>query len=121
MPSAEIGAFLRGVSVERLASLKAHWRVSMQSILMRAGHLGAISDSQQRRLWATMNALGFSRAEPVEIPPEVPTLMKELVEYHVNDLKYSLQDVAGAVRAEFDEFSRTYLSDGKPEKLRRVK
>lgn len=114
MPGEDLRAFLRGLSLQRLATLKAHWRTSMRALLYRAGELGEVSEGQKKRLWATMSSLGYTKKEPVEVPPEEPTLVKELAAFHMDRLGYSLAELSKAMSADEDEFSRTYMGTAAP-------
>lgn len=84
MPSAEIRGYLTRPTLETLASLKAHWKVSIQSLIMKAESLGQITPKQKSRLMISLSSLGWRTNEPVEIPREAPTLISELFEYIVN-------------------------------------
>ena len=121
MPRDEIRPFLRGLTIERLAQLKSHWRTSMQSILKRASDLGAINENQYAKLWSIIGAMGFRRSEPVSVPIEEPSLAKSLVNFHMTRLGYSAKEMAEMVRAEEDEFTRTYLGAAANRGLRVVK
>jgi Zn-dependent peptidase ImmA (M78 family)/DNA-binding XRE family transcriptional regulator len=111
MPAAEIGPFLSSVTIDRLANLKRHWRTSMQSILVRAGDLDRISDSQRNRMWGAMGALGFRKEEPYRIEAEQPSLVKELVAFHLTELGYAPGDLCAAVRMDRAEFDRVFLRE----------
>jgi Zn-dependent peptidase ImmA (M78 family)/DNA-binding XRE family transcriptional regulator len=109
MPRDEIRPFLRGLTVEKLAHLKAHWRTSMASLLRRAGDLEAISESQSAKLWSVMSHLGFKRSEPVDVPQEEPTLARNLVAFHMKRLGYSAKEMSLMLPWSEEEFARTYL------------
>ena len=96
MPSADIGSSLAPVSLARLAVLKPYWKVSMQALLMRASQLGKISEHHKRIMWAQFSKAGYRLSEPSEvaIPREEPRLLDEVLNLHINNLKYSLQDLA---------------------------
>lgn len=88
-PAEEIRGYLGSLDLKKLAALKAHWRVSMQMLIMHAAALGRISERQKRSLFATMNKHGYRTIEPVEIPSETPTLFTELIDYHAQELQVS--------------------------------
>ncbi len=66
LPPLELKEELRGrrVTLELLASLKKEWRVSMQSLLMAAQDLGAVTDNQARYLWQQISKRGWRIREP---------------------------------------------------------
>lgn len=119
MPQAAIRPFLHRLTIDRLASLKAHWRVSMAALLQRAKTLETIGESQREKLWRLYNHLGYARAEPVEVPPEPPTLLRDLVRFHMDRLDYSVPDLAATLSAQADEIYNAYLAE--PGRLRVVR
>lgn len=121
MPRDDIKPFLSGLSLERMAQLKMHWRASMQSILVRAADLGAITEAQSQRLWKQVNYMGLKRAEPVEIPREMPTMAKNLVGFHMKRLGYSAQEMSRMLPWNEEEFTRTYLGTAPRPVLRVVR
>lgn len=89
MPEREIRPYLSGLTLARLAQLKPYWRVSMQALLKRAGDLHVISKTESSRLWKQLSAAGFRRAEPVQIPPETPAALRQILRVHSERLGLS--------------------------------
>ncbi len=110
MPSEIIRPQLSGLTIDKLAQLKLHWKVSMQSILMKANTLKAISERQYRYLWTQMGRLGYKLNEPFEysIPLEKPTLLSEIITTHLNELDYGVDEMASFLRLTEDEFRSLY-------------
>ena len=96
MPAAEIRTHLRDIRLEKLATLKTYWKVSMSALLMRSVNLGLISNQSKNYLWMKMSKYGWRTKEPVDIPPEKATLFYEIIRVHKDDLKYSDQDLTKA-------------------------
>jgi Zn-dependent peptidase ImmA (M78 family) len=96
MPEDEISPMLRPLSFDRLARLKLYWEVSIAALVKRAEGLGLISGSTSRYYWAKMTQMGYRDCEPYdkELPAESPTLIPEIIETYLNDLKYSEQELA---------------------------
>lgn len=111
MPRADIGAQLHELSIERLAQLKLHWRVSMASLLVRAKNLERLSERRSTMLWKKFSALGYRTREPVEISREEPELVKELVRVHIEDLDYTADDLASSLDLFSDELRECYLGE----------
>ena len=87
MPEKDIRGHLSGaLSLRRLADLKPVWGVSMAALLMRASSLGNITKRKYQYLWTQMSKFGYRRREPIELEPEVPSLLSELIETHVVEL-----------------------------------
>lgn len=111
MPGEEIAPELNDVDVPKLASLKRHYKVSMTGILTNGIHSGAISEWKQRRLWVELAKRGITRrSEPLEelVPVEQPSLMDELIDFHLNDLDYSIEGLASVLGLHLTEFVQLY-------------
>lgn len=118
MPAKEIATDLGGLTLERAAGLKAYWRTSMQSIVRRALELKKIPQSRYQRLCTQIGAAGYRTNEPLPIEPEQPTLLRQLVELHLNEHGYSLDELARlSVIRTVQEFCSIYIPDG-PRRMR---
>jgi Zn-dependent peptidase ImmA (M78 family)/DNA-binding XRE family transcriptional regulator len=120
MPSKEIKAHLQNPTLKKLATLKPYWRVSIQSLMEKAYSLGQISERQRRYLWMQMGKYGYRLKEPFPIEQEEPTLVSELIRFHLEYLKYSEKQLAQSLRLNEVDFQRQYLGVTKPP-LRLVK
>lgn len=109
MPAADVrGSFRSSLRIEDLAQLKMVWRVSMQSLLMRAKALGRITESHSKRLWQQLSARGYRLSEPVALAHETPTLLSEILSVHRDELGYSDADLARALSLKLTEFQCMY-------------
>jgi len=122
MPQQDIRHELTRVSIEKLASLKMRWKVSMQALLMRATKLNKISERNRRHLWMQMGKAGYRTHEPINIPVEKPSLFKEIIDIHLDELHYSIEELCDVICVHEDEFADIY-STKKEEKnsLRLIK
>jgi Zn-dependent peptidase ImmA (M78 family)/transcriptional regulator with XRE-family HTH domain len=78
MPADDILQFLpRGRVVwDELEQLKRVWGVSLQALLVRARHLGTISERSYQQAFRRLSREGWRRNEPVDLgPPEEPQLL----------------------------------------------
>ena len=97
MPRREIKASLYGLNMAKLQDLKRQWKVSMQALIERAFELQTINDYQRRLFYLNLNKRGHSRIhEPLENAYEIerPTLLKKLIDTHLEGLDYSHDDLA---------------------------
>lgn len=109
MPEDEIGLDLDGVAtLDRLAALKPHWRVSMAALLYRAKQLNGISDSRYRYLWMKMGPYRQREPAGADIAPDKPGTLQELFEYHSKELGYSVDQVAELLRADIEDLRAWY-------------
>ncbi|GAA4984122.1 ImmA/IrrE family metallo-endopeptidase [Streptomyces hyderabadensis] len=97
MPAAEIAKDLGGIDVRRAAALKPYWRVPMQSLIIRAEHLGIISSPRSRSLHAYMNKAGYLVSEPAPLQREEPQVYREMLRIHVEEHDYSIRELSHVV------------------------
>ena len=106
MPAREIRPYLSGrLTIQRLASLKPVWRVSMQALLYRARTTGTITANQSQYLWRQISALGYRRSEPPELdfPAEEPGILPDLIRVHIEDLGYEIEDLCSVLHVFEDD------------------
>jgi Zn-dependent peptidase ImmA (M78 family)/transcriptional regulator with XRE-family HTH domain len=98
------------LTLERLAQLKAKWRVSMQFILYQAKDIGVIKDYQAQYLWKQLSRHGWRTREPIEtdFAYETPVIFPHIVSLHVNDLGYDLSDFESLFHMEGNELRKLY-------------
>ena len=120
MPESDVRPYLSGVSLPKLASLKPYWRVSMAALLKRAGDLGTVTKADATALWMKMSRAGYRRTEPIEIPPEHPSLLDEIVRVHRDRLGMSLRELDVILYAR-DDRNRALLPAVEKQALRLVR
>lgn len=111
MPRRDIRPYLLDkVTLQKLAALKPIWRVSMASLLMRCQSIGVISESQAQYLWRQMSAMGYRRAEPesIAVAREPARVLLEILNLHLDDLGYSIDDLAKTLHIYSQEFCALY-------------
>jgi Zn-dependent peptidase ImmA (M78 family) len=86
------------LTLTALASLKARWGVSMQTLVTRARDVGIITESQRRYLFQQISARGWRKKEPVAVPLETPRLLRKLAET-LHGLEFEPAQVASHVGA----------------------
>jgi Zn-dependent peptidase ImmA (M78 family)/DNA-binding XRE family transcriptional regulator len=122
MPRRDIRPYLLDrISIEKLASLKPIWRVSMGALLMRSQSIGAISDAQSQYLWRQMSMMGYRRAEPeaVAVQRERARVLSEIVDLHLRDLGYSIAELSSALHIHPTELCSTYSVKSEEDKQAR--
>lgn len=117
LPLNDVQSQLGKLTLDKLADLKMYWRVSMQAILVKAGKNNLITQNQYEYLWKQMSAAGYRKKEPVEIPKEKPTLFKELITTHLDELKYSSDELSKLLQ--FKKVEDWYLNKGSKLKILR--
>jgi Zn-dependent peptidase ImmA (M78 family)/transcriptional regulator with XRE-family HTH domain len=97
MPERDIRPHLSYIDIPKLAGMKPYWRVAMAALIYRAADLKTIDERRKSYLWFRMGQAGYRMHEPVELAPEEPTLLKELLEIHEHSLGYGKQEIDSAV------------------------
>lgn len=109
LPSNEIKPYLNKLTLEKLADLKRYWKVSMAGILYKAASMGMVTVNQSKYLWQQMAAKGYKKVEPVEIEPDRPTLLREIIETHTEDMGYEKSELAKILYISEEELDVNYL------------
>ena len=121
LPAGELKPLLqaRKIDLPLLASLKPEWKVSMQSIIMRAKSLGLLTRHQEEYLWKQMSARKWRLREPVELDfaHENPSVISNLVKIFRDHLGYSAEELSKLLHIPEAEFSKLYPS-GEPDRNR---
>jgi len=113
LPEREIKMELRApVTLQSLAELKPRWRVSMQALAKRAMDLEIIPERRAKHLFVQMSKLGWRRqnGEPIILPPEIPSLIREVIEFHQEKNGYTITDLARVAHLTEEEFKRQYVA-----------
>jgi Zn-dependent peptidase ImmA (M78 family)/DNA-binding XRE family transcriptional regulator len=115
MPEKDVAHQLSRLTLPKLAMLKQEWRVSMGALIEQAYRIGNISKSQRSRLIIQLRSDTHSYREPIEadIPMEKPSLLDELIQAHLTDLRYSVEDLSTLMNELESEFVAKYLPRSK--------
>jgi Zn-dependent peptidase ImmA (M78 family)/transcriptional regulator with XRE-family HTH domain len=97
------------VDLPKLAALKRVWKVSMASLVFAADRAGKLTTSQKNYIWQQFSMAGIRTSEPPELdfPSEQPTIVASLLRIHIENLGYSIAEVAKILtmtEAELPEF-----------------
>ena len=82
LPADSFGSDVWSCTLEEFLALKPKWRVAVSAMILRASHLGLISEDKQRRLWQQYSRRRWKKGEPfdAEWTPEQPVLLRRSVE-----------------------------------------
>jgi len=115
VPSAQLRPDLIGgrVTLERLVALKQYWRVSVASLLFRAGAAKLITANQSGYLWRQLSARGWRKTEPQEtqFPRESTRLFDQILALHRDELNYSSADFGAMLHITEEEVHALYGID----------
>jgi Zn-dependent peptidase ImmA (M78 family)/transcriptional regulator with XRE-family HTH domain len=119
MPIRDIGPHFKDPlfpSIEKLAALKRIYNVAMFAVLVHSKKTGRITDDQYRTCITRMGSVGITRLqEPPELnlPPEVPTLLSEIVEFHAQELRYTADQLSDLISLNVPMFLDRYQFTGR--------
>lgn len=117
LPANEIRPQLRRFDLRQLSNLKLYWKVSMAALAVRADRLKLITPYQSKMFWIEMSKLGYRKREPNEPPKEHPSLLRQMIAYHVKKLGYSVPELAKLLHVTLNEFQEMYRDEilGEPQ------
>ncbi|UES55811.1 ImmA/IrrE family metallo-endopeptidase [Roseibium aggregatum] len=107
MPSAEIKPYLAGAKLSNMGRVKAYWKVSIKSLIKRTHDLKLITPSQYKYMNIQYNKV-FREGEPVAIDMEQPTRLRQIIDFHKNELGYSTEDLAQLLAFRPQDVERVY-------------
>ena len=112
VPERELRRDLIGgrITLERLARLKAKWRVSMQFLLYHATQIDCLSYYQSQYLWKQISLKGWKTREPADtdFPPEKPSLFMRILNLHSEQLGYGMPEFCELLRMESNDLRYLY-------------
>lgn len=119
MPADEIRSSLENLTLQKLADLKLFWKCSMASIIHRAKDLHKITDNQERYLYSQLAKYGYRTKEPIDLDPpeEKPKLMKDLIDFHLSELKYTKQQLCNVLAMHEEQLESNYFNKDRRLKL----
>lgn len=107
-----VSATGRWIDLAFLAELKMYWKVSMQAIIERLKTLEIIDEKRHKSLYVQISRAGYRKNEPpCGVYRETPSLVKELIDTYINDLGYTIEDLANLFHLSIPEFQRIYMRD----------
>jgi Zn-dependent peptidase ImmA (M78 family) len=108
MPAVEIRPYLANIKLSALSRVKSYWKVSIKALIKRARDLKLMTDNQYR--WLNVQyAKSFGAGEPIPIDVEKPSLLRSMVEYHLRELHYTIQELAAFLSVNKDDLERAYV------------
>lgn len=123
-PAEEIAPQLAGLSLRdfpRLLMLKAQWGMSVAALIRRAKDLDLITDRTYRSFQIKLSELGWRTNEPGDVPVETPQTLDRVMQLHVDEHEYNLDELAICARMLPEKFTRRYQPPGvEPERPLRL-
>ncbi|MBF0304443.1 MAG: XRE family transcriptional regulator [Alphaproteobacteria bacterium] len=122
MPSKEIAHDFYDLSLKKFMELKLYWGTSMQALIYKAWQVGRLDDRMFKYYNVEMSKRGFRKREPVEAShlAESPATIKWIMEAHVGDLGYTINDLSDIFGLEEDELREMFPVDRPKPRLRLI-
>ena len=83
----------------------------MAALAVRADRLKLITPYQSKMFWIEMGKLGYRKREPNEPPKEHPSLLRQMIAFHIKKLGYSASDLAKLLHLKVGELQEMYRSE----------
>jgi Zn-dependent peptidase ImmA (M78 family)/transcriptional regulator with XRE-family HTH domain len=110
MPAREIRPYLLKPSIGALARVKGYWKVSIKSLIVQAYRLKLITPNQYTGLNVNYSKAGYARhGEPFPIPVEKPSTLPNIIRHHLENLRYSIEDLAVLLMLSSEEVVEAYI------------
>lgn len=95
MPRKQIKASLYRLNMAKLVDLKQEWKVSMAALVYHAHRLETISPTQYKYLNINLRKRwGIHEPLEEEMPEEKPSLLREVVDAHLTELRYTMLELS---------------------------
>lgn len=120
VPAKNVQQDLVKLNIGKLADLKRYWRVSMQSLLVKAKRLGCITQDQYEYLWKQMGIAGYRVKEPVETKKESATLLQEILSTYFEEFAYTKQEMELVLNFTSERIEEWYYNK-KPNRLKVIR
>ena len=117
MPAKDIKNSLRNLNWNKLGDLKRYWKVSMRSLVRRAKDLSLLDSQEYRNFQINISRKGMNKSEPIPLPEEKTYVLQQIIKLHLEELEYSLEELARAVNLDVEEFQDRFV-DQKVTKLK---
>jgi Zn-dependent peptidase ImmA (M78 family)/DNA-binding XRE family transcriptional regulator len=109
MPAEEIRPQLSNLDLQKLADLKRQWKVSMAAILTWAQKLGLVPPQRARSLWKAMAPYRMQEPANLNFTVEKPKILQEIIDTHLNDMGYGIDELATLIRLHTQEFKERFM------------
>ena len=110
MPAQDIRPYLAEAKISSFARVKAFWKVPIRDLITRSYDLKLITDYQHKTLIGQYNKT-CKDEEPVAVPVETPYRLQAIVRHHLDNLGYTIADLAQLLCVKEDYVQQAYLGD----------
>ncbi|MGE0094502.1 MAG: helix-turn-helix domain-containing protein [Alphaproteobacteria bacterium] len=108
MPAKEVRPYIAYPSLGKLGRAKSFWKVSIKALIVQAYRQKLITPSQYTGLNVNYSKAGYARGEPFPIEIEKASTLSQAVRFHLETLRYSIEEVAALLMISPHEFQALY-------------
>lgn len=109
MPEDDIKPMLYNLKMSTLGELKRKWNVSMRALIRRARDLHTISQETYRYFQMDFSRKRYNKSEPIPLPSEMPSLIKNTIAIYKNELNYNDSDVAKVMKISKEDYMEWFM------------
>ena len=110
MPEQDIADDLESITIKKAASvLKPYWKVAISALIRRARDLKIIDSDKYVQFCKQLSYYGYRKHEPVDIPLETPTVLKDMIGIYLSDYNYGAAELGNLLLLHSDEVTEEYI------------
>ncbi len=110
LPRMQCKMDLLGLRFNDLPYKKQYWKVSKQALIMRAHQLGCITDAIKQKYFMNLSYAGERKQELGYVDIDQPKIVKMMVELHLTELDYTLEDLSDMLGYKPKDINRIFLN-----------
>ena len=117
MPANECRVDFFNLKMKDLALKKAYWKVSKQSIIVRAKQLGCISSKTESYFFITLGRMGERKVESVHVDIDEPMILKKMTQLHLTELDYTMEEFVDLIGLNNKDIEQILLKKPTPKRI----
>lgn len=113
MPLLECYKDLVNLRLNNLGTLKAYWKLSKSAIIRRALTARTITPERYQYFMIELSRMGERKQERGSVELDSPMLLKQMVDIHTNDLRYSTEEMSSMLGLSCKDYLQLFRAPAK--------
>lgn len=109
MPLLDCYEDLKYFKIAKLGSLKSYWKMSKAAIIRRALSIGVINQKQYTYCMIELSRCGERKNESGYVELDNPSLLKQMIDMHLNELNYSKEELCELLGLSRQDFTELFM------------